>query len=408
MKVTEDEVLKVNVFRSKIKTFNPINEKMADQTSTLAVVLGIIIILLIIIVIAVVLARPWIKNDVALNQPCSDSKLCVAGLTCESGICKANPGSSCTTDSDCSANSTGCFNGVCASGIIPLNPPPGFIPIRGLTEVFDPTSSLPNRNTRSCDTVICPSGQTCQGSIVLLNGQRVYQFGRNKVLDVTEIPMREFRTEKREVLILLDSGAIMRDIDGVITQVSNNVKLDRILMIGDVLAGTSNGILYWLPPDNFRHSRWTWRVADWAPRHIVHIVTTLNNESLWIQNADPREPGSLGELYRINPTTNPTLEQTEALDGRTFRYYGFTLNSFVNIDPIRKSAFSDMQGLTQTIPDMVDGGFTSIDQVLRISSEVNNSVWSFRVFNQLAVDESVATILIRPDNIYEIQNRLCS
>lgn len=376
---------------------------MSDQTLPLAVVLAIVIILLIIIVIAVVLSRPWIKTDIGLNQPCSDSKICLAGYSCESGFCKANPGTACTIDSDCGGSSIGCVNGICSTGLVPLEPPPNSEPVPGLTDVYDMQGTVGSGVARSCDTTICPSGQTCEGSIVLLNGLRTYQFGRNKVLDVTELTVTG--TDRPEVLILLDSGAIMRDNNGTVTSVSNSVKLDRILMIGNVLAGTSDGTLYWLSPDNYSHSRWTWRIATWAPRNIVHVVTTLNGEWLWIQNTDPRESGSAGRLYRVGNNSNPSLQHTEVLDGRTFRYYGFTTESYVNIDPVRRVAFSSTQGLEQTIPNMVDGAVTSVDQILRITSESNTYLWSIRVFNRSTTGN---VRLILSDNIYEIQNRLCT
>lgn len=377
---------------------------MSNQTSGLAVALAIVIILVIIIIIAVVLSRPWIKKNIGLNQPCSDSKICTTGYTCENGLCKANPGTVCSTDSDCSGSSTGCVKGVCASGLNPFEPPPNSDPVNGLIEVYDINGTAGSDTANVCDKSRCPTGQTCEGSIVLLNGHRTYQFGKNKTLDVTELTITG--TNKPEVLILLDSGAIMRDNNGTVSSVSNSIKLDRILMIGNILAGTSNGILYWLHPDNFSRSRWTWTITNWAPHHIVHIVTTLNNETVWIQNTDPRETGSTGRLYRISTTTNPTLEHTEVLDGRTFRYYGYTTNSYVNVDPISRIAHSDTQGIIQTIPDMVDGAITSVDQILRITFESNTYLWSVRVFNESLVGDDIR--LIQPDNIYVIQNRLCT
>ena len=72
-----------------------------------------LLIIVIILGVSLAIARPWVKDDILLNEECDSSKKCVKGTTCQNGVCKSNPGSYCNDIRDCTSVSVGCINGFC-------------------------------------------------------------------------------------------------------------------------------------------------------------------------------------------------------------------------------------------------------------------------------------------------------
>ncbi len=402
----------------------------------LAVTLAIIVVVIIIIVIALVIARPWIKTDIPLNQPCSSSLLCVAGTTCVNGTCKSNPGEFCNVVTDCAPNSVDCIDNICTTPemLLLVAPTSNSVEVEGLDGVFDQAPLPEYLNAQNCGTSIsdgeprafgerpgtgsrcrrCPRGKICRGSAVILNGLKKYQFGEHKILDVLELTtLLEIDGTGplgATVWILLENGTIMQDFNENLTSLSSNIQPDRIFMLGTTVIGaTSNGVMYQLDGRSMATvsggttRRLNWIPVRWAPDNIVHVSTSLNGVWLWTQSG--HSGGSTGRLFNMTDLSrgNPRLVLTEQMTGRTFRIYGENNNAHTNVNPMTATGQSDVNGLIQIIPLMVDGAMTSANQIIRITPEDNHRIWSIRVFQQV-----LGTPGIRgTDNVYEIQNRLC-
>ena len=166
--------------------------------------------------------------------------------------------------------------------------------------------------------------------------------------------------------------------------------------------------------------RLNWNPVRWASSNIVHVSTSLDGVWLWTQSS--HGGGSTGRLYNMtdlvsgnpSPFTEragfsnrgfevPRLVDTEQMIGRIFRIYGENNDAHTDVNPITATGQSDVDGLIQVIPLMVDGAMTSANQIIRITPEDNHRIWSIRVFQQFLGTPGVRGT----DNVYEIQNRLC-
>lgn len=402
----------------------------------LAVILAIIVIVIIFIVIALVIARPWIKTDIPLNQPCSSSLICVAGTTCVNGTCKSNPGEFCNVATDCGPNSVDCIDHICVTPEMMnlIAPTSNSVQVEGLEGVYDQAPLLEYSNAQNCGTSIgdgeprtsgeradsgsrhsrCPRGKICRGSAVILNGIKKYQFGEHKIIDVLELTtllqIDGTGPLGSSVWTLLENGTIVQDFNENFTSLSSNIRPDRLFMIGTTVIGaTSNGIMYQLDGRSMSSisenptRRLNWIPVSWTANNIVHVSTSLNGVWLWTQSS--HSGGSTGRLYNITDLTrgNPRLVETVHMTGRTFRIYGENNNAHTDINPLTATGQSDVDGLIQIIPLMVDGAMTSANQIIRITPEDNHRIWSVRVFQQVLGIPGVRGT----DNVYEIQNRLC-
>ena len=375
----------------------------------LIVLLAIVIVIAIIIVIAFVIIRPYIKTDIPLNEPCGDTRLCAAGTTCVNGTCKSDPGGFCNVLSDCSPQSSECIDNICATGemLTLIQPTPNSLIVEGFDNVYDQQPLPEYANSQSCesDCSRCPSGEICQGSAVILNGLKKYQFGRHKIIDVLELTTLMSIDGSgplgAPVWILLEDGSIMQDINDNFTTILSNIHPDRLFMISKTVVGaTSNGTMYWLKGNNFANIRsggtLNWNVARWAPTGIVHVSNTLDYEWLWIQSHSGS--GSKGYLYSVSG--EPSLSKTENMNGRTFRIYGDSVSAYTDVNPVTATGVNNFE---QVIPLMVDGAMTSSNQVIRITPQDSTRIWSIRVYAQMLGVPSIR----QTDNVYEIQNRLC-
>jgi hypothetical protein len=389
----------------------------------LAVILAIIVVVIIIIAIALIIARPWIKKDIPLNQPCSSSRLCVAGTTCINGTCKANPGEFCNVATDCGPQSIDCIDNICVTSemINLIAPTSNSIQVEGLDGVYDQAPLPEYSDAQNCDCRDrhshgrrCPRGKICRGSAVILNGIKKYQFGEHKILDVLELTtllqIDGTGPLGSTVWILLENGTIMQDFNENITSLSSNIQPDRLFMLGTTVIGaTSNGVMYQLDSHSMTTvtggsiRRLNWNPVRWASSNIVHVSTSLDGVWLWTQSS--HGGGSTGRLYNMTDLVsgNPRLVETEQMIGRIFRIYGENNNAHTGVNPITATGQSDVDGLIQVIPLMVDGAMTSANQIIRITPEDNHRIWSIRVFQQFLGTPGVRGT----DNVYEIQNRLC-
>lgn len=384
----------------------------------LAVILAIIVLVGIIIAIALIIARPWIKKDIPLNQPCSSSRLCVAGTTCINGTCKANVGEFCNVTKDCGPKAIECVDNICITAEMMnlVAPTSNSVRVEGLDDVYDQAPLPQYSDAQNCDCQgrHCPRGKICRGSGVILNGIKKYQFGEHKILDVLELTtllqIDGTGSLGSTVWILLENGTIMQDFNENLTSLSSNIQPDRLFMLGTTVIGaTSNGVMYQLDSRSMTTvtggsiRRLNWNPVRWASNNIVHVSTSLNGVWLWTQNS--HRSGSTGRLYNMTDLTGsvPRLVLTEQMTGRTFRIYGENNDAHTNVNPITATGQSDVDGLIQVIPLMVDGAMTSSNQIIRITPEDNHRIWSIRVFQQ-----ALGTPGVRgTDNVYEIQNRLC-
>lgn len=389
----------------------------------LAVILAIIVLVGIIIAIALIIARPWIKKDIPLNQPCSSSRLCVAGTTCINGNCKADVGEFCNVTKDCGPKAIECVDNICITAEMMnlLAPTSNSVSVGGLDGVYDQDPLPEYSDAQNCECQdrhshgrLCPRGKLCSGSSVILNGIKKYQFGEHKILDVLELttllqidgngPLGS------TVWILLENGTIMQDFNENIMSISSNIQPDRLFMLGSTVIGaTSNGVMYQLDSRSMTTvtggsiRRLDWIPVRWASNNIVHVSTSLNGVWLWTQSS--HRGGSTGRLYNMTDLFEsvPRLVKTEQMTGRIFRIYGENNDAHTNVNPINATGQSDVDGLIQVIPLMVDGAMSSFNQIIRITPEDNHRIWSIRVFQQV-----LGTPAFRvTDNVYEIQNRLC-
>ena len=410
----------------------------------LAIGIAIFVIIIVVILLILIAVRPWIKNNVPIGGSCNDVNRCRQGLICDSGACKVPIGGACRQISDCVTPAIACFEGKCiaepVAPIEPVVPVQPIIPI-GPTAPTEPAAPAPTAPTPTApaptapapiaptaptaptapiETVgpigltgsfipcgindSCPPGYACQGSIVIRNRKKEYQFTNQKILDVTGF--------MNTILILLDDGNIVRDNGRSLSTIMNSVNLERIFVAGGILYGISNGYLYWMATERPSRERWQWRKLNWSPPNITHASASLNGEWLWLQSSSRHKEGTRGCLYKTPQMTTsqmvpPRMVEDVILKGDEFRVYGIDNRSYLEINPSQRKGTSFIDGQVRVIPGMVDGALMSDDTVIMVDRVQTIRLFSVRVIPQPAPAMSSGGQILTIDSVYEIENKLC-
>ena len=401
----------------------------------LATGIAIIVIIIVIVLLILIAIRPWINNNVPVGGACNNVNRCRPGLICESGVCKVPIGGSCRRVSDCVTPAIACFENRCIA-----EPPIGPTGPNGITEAADisvPTSTItvvagptgiiapttlttpavpvgtginepvipigPAGSFISCGiNNRCPPGYVCQGSIVIRNGQKEYQFTDRKVLDVTGF--------MDMILVLLDNGDIVKDTGHTLLTTNNSVNLDRIFVAGGILYGINNGNLYWMVTERPSRRKWEWEKLNWSPRGITHASASLNGEWLWLQSNSKYQDAPTGYLYKTPRLKPPKTTGSVMLSGDKFRVYGIDNRSYLEINPSQGKGISFINSQSKVIPGMVDGALMSDDTIIMVDRVQTVRLWSVRVIPQLrpqARPKSRRKQMSPLDAVYEIENKLC-
>lgn len=383
-----------------------------------AIGVTIIVLIIVIVLLILIIARPWVIDNVGIGGACNDVNRCVSGLICEDGTCRVPIGGGCSKVSECVNVAIACFDGRCIA-----EPPIGPTGTTGPTGPTGPTGTTgPTGPTGTTGTTgptgmfipcgidnTCPSGMVCEGSVVLLNGEKQYQFIDKKVLDVTGF--------LRMTLVLLDDGTIMRDTRTSMSTVRNSVRLDRIFVAGGVLYGVSDSRLYWMTTRRPSRRFWEWERLQWAPDDITNVSSTLDGKWMWLQSTRGLVGGTVGFLYRARIGSSPRLTRRINMSEFDFRVYGLNERQYLVIDPRQAVGVSHVDGRTQQIPRMADGAMLSSGRVIRITPAQKNRVWAVRVVLvpiELVRNPSDFVTISRDDGefamvdaVYEIENRRC-
>lgn len=320
-------------------------------------------IILIIVVIIAVLAIFVLFNiepnrsNLPILERCKQGE-CSLGLTCESGICKANIGSRCNVNTECVSEALGCVDGFCVARLLTQNgTETRTTSIAGIGQSCEtincesnlicesqiclvPENGVCNSNTdctslapicengrcvkKSIDTRICNnstisnnttnSSTTINPSTSCINSTRTRTSTTNPII-VNNPSTSCSNSTRTRIRVMLKNGILYVANRNVTQRVASN-----ILYIGkynsDYYCVNSSGNLYIIDIDRMRLREVSW----WSNGKISHMSCSKDESTLWIQtNAN-------GYLYH-----NGRFVDNQIISNGKRRVYGKDLFDFNEI-----------------------------------------------------------------------------
>lgn len=126
------------------------------------------------------------------------------------------------------------------------------------------------------------------------------------------------------IFLLDDSSIITEDCNNDKINITNNIKLNRIISFNGYLYGIDNsGVMFTLPNNYFTTTEWIWNKVEWIDYKITHMSTTHDNQYLWLQNNEN------GYLYDGDNTLLLSLDYCNKR-----RMYGIDTTHYIDIDTI--------------------------------------------------------------------------
>ena len=381
-----------------------------------AIIFIAIIVLTVIIVTVLLLSS---NSSVVIHGSCDNKNTCRAGLTCDSGVCKANIGTACATSDDCVSSSMGCISGICMAvssapasapaSLAVVDTPAGSGPSNSaLTAVsMNPFASGSDFNHYECDVPIGSShagyhthqniihsrsrkrGMTSarglgsedknkEGDRVIVSGSEVYHFGSKSIKDIAEF--------QGKTIILLEDGNITLDTGAGLITVKPNISLDRVFQLGDILYGLKSGKMYYMLSRYPNPGVWKWDPVEWAPDGIIFASVSLNKRWIWIQVLNGEE-GSTGYLYRLtssnetNGANEIELVGNKELGPGVDRIYGIDNRVYLEIDRYGRRAMFNSEMGQRIVTDIVDGALNSTGGLKKVSPSGSHKFKAIRVIN---------------------------
>ena len=126
------------------------------------------------------------------------------------------------------------------------------------------------------------------------------------------------------VVLLLQNGDFIVDINGSLTFITSTVQMDTITFFKGNLYGISKGLLYKINNFSDNAIKWGWTLQEWAPTDLIFLSTTINQDYLWLQQQIINNLSNFnGYLYQ----DENFLIENEIIEG--YRNYGNSPNNYI-------------------------------------------------------------------------------
>lgn len=243
---------------------------------------------------------------------------------------------------------------------------------------------LPGSNT-------CGSGATCGISkVVDAMGNNLYPQVNYSIIDLVDMNDNS-RQLAGEVILLLDNRSFIIDRDNRLKLIQSDIAMIRIIQFAGYLYGVGEDErLYRLSlgcNKGPKNGVLNWNLMSWAPKQIVHVSSTFNNEYLWIQTRLVEgDSESQGWLYKARDDVNgipvdPELIEKQRVIG--IRNYGNSANAFIQFDPEYCTATIFPQG--KPLGDVCYGNIVPNGGTFNITRKNKNKFFVTRSLNGAGV-----------------------
>jgi hypothetical protein len=154
--------------------------------------------------------------------------------------------------------------------------------------------------------------------------------------------------------------------------ISSSIAIEKMEKHGTHIYALSKGSLYILQQETYDRDRWEWTVSEWAPSNIVHMSSTLDGRHIWIQTDEGK-----GSLYDIDHN----IIHTSTLPPNTLRRYGYTYQSYVDIDVESCISTTSIIDIHERHNDVCWGALTYGDDLISIGKQDIDEFKDIRFIN---------------------------